>query len=569
MIAISVLALLAAVDTEAAPRPGHLLVAGGDTMIARSFSGALAAHHADWPFGEVGKIMRGADLALVNLECVVASRGAMTDKGELKPFLYRAPPVALEALVAAGVDLVTTANNHTMDYGPAALEEQLELLAAAGIAQAGAGRDRTDASAPTYVKVGELILAVIGVDDQATHGHAAVGRPGTNSYPNDDAIARSLVPIIREARARAHLVVVSPHWGRNWTEGPTAARVKLAHALIDAGADAILGHSAHQFHGVEVYRGRAIVYDMGTFLFDWIHRAGMEQSVAVLLSFGAGGFTELRLLPVRLRSSRVGIPSRVWAERTCAAINEKSAGFATQLRYEPARRSCVVTLAPGARPAPRQPPEEIEESGRTRSLPLPMQERRPGVVLDVPPTWTDGFVPVRLTKGVTVLGARIPEATAPGTGFLVEVALSAGGPLRHGWHGIIVARRERDGAEITLRHPIADGAWTPDRWQSGQVVIDRTLARPPRFLRQGTWKLFWGMENHRSRKRLRLTARAGESLVPIGEIEVYWLAAPYRPSGLGWDGARASLRWWLWLLIGLGLAGLLALGHRLARVRLD
>ena len=133
--------------TTAAPRESvQTLFAAGDTMLARRMPHMVYQHGAGYPLGELETLISRSDIAMVNLECVVATSGAITNKYfERRPYHFRAPPAMIDVLTTVGIDVVTVASNHSMDFGSAALLEELELLKLAGITPVGAGRDQASA----------------------------------------------------------------------------------------------------------------------------------------------------------------------------------------------------------------------------------------------------------------------------------------------------------------------------------------------------------------------------------------------------------------------------------------
>ncbi|MBT3222782.1 MAG: hypothetical protein HN348_27210, partial [Proteobacteria bacterium] len=130
---------------------GHTAIFGGDVLLGRRFNMAL---YDEGPrnriLGSVAPMLRGADIAVVNAEGVIASGGAFSDKGESRPHMYRAHPHAMSVLVDAGVDLLTVGNNHSGDYGPLALREMLDRTLIADMDYAGAGQNLKDARRPAY-----------------------------------------------------------------------------------------------------------------------------------------------------------------------------------------------------------------------------------------------------------------------------------------------------------------------------------------------------------------------------------------------------------------------------------
>src|SRR6266571_3355578 len=137
----------------------------GDTMLGRGVAEHLRRHPPSSLFSpEVREAAREADLFVLNLECCVSDRGERWPD-PAKPFFFRAPPVAVEALALLGVDCVTLANNHALDFGPEALLDTIELLGRAGIRIAGAGATSAEAEAPAVLQARGLRVAVIGLAD--------------------------------------------------------------------------------------------------------------------------------------------------------------------------------------------------------------------------------------------------------------------------------------------------------------------------------------------------------------------------------------------------------------------
>lgn len=256
---------VSAATPDAASGKTYRLFASGDTMLGRRFPALVYEKGPVWPLQQLSDLIKHADIAMTNLECVIATRGTFWDKGEEAPYHFRAPPRMLDVLTEAGFDVVMTSNNHSMDFGPEALLEELELLDAVNIMAVGSGRNAEAAAKPKYIKVGDRVMAIIGLTTYNSHIAAQKDRAGALWANDDKQILDILGPAITEARHHADLVIFSPHWGGNWTEHPTPQRVELAHKLIDLGVDAILGHSAHQLHGIEIYKNKPIVYDWEIF----------------------------------------------------------------------------------------------------------------------------------------------------------------------------------------------------------------------------------------------------------------------------------------------------------------
>jgi poly-gamma-glutamate capsule biosynthesis protein CapA/YwtB (metallophosphatase superfamily) len=186
----------------------------GDTMLGRKVAEVLGhAPPAALVAAEVIELTQAADLVVLNLECCISERGQRWPAVG-KPFFFRAPPAAVGLLHLLGVDCVTLANNHALDYGPEALLATLEHLAKAGIAAVGAGADLARAPRPVVLDSGELRAAVVGFTDHPADFRAGPGHPGVAFADLELGLSGWLPALVRDAAGLADAVLVSPHWGR-------------------------------------------------------------------------------------------------------------------------------------------------------------------------------------------------------------------------------------------------------------------------------------------------------------------------------------------------------------------
>jgi poly-gamma-glutamate capsule biosynthesis protein CapA/YwtB (metallophosphatase superfamily) len=268
----------------------------GDTMLGRGVARVLATAPPEALVApEVRAAMGEADLVVLNLECCISERGRPWDAPG-KPFFFRAPPRAVELLALLGVDGVTLANNHALDYGFDALLDTLAHLTAAGIAVAGAGADLEQARRPAVLAAGGLRVAVVGVTDHPPDFAAGPARPGVAFADLGRAVPDWLLQTVRAADA--DVLLVSPHWGPNMTTTPVRHVRRAATALVDAGATLVAGHSAHVPHGVA---GR-VLYDLGDFLDDYRVDPMLRNDLGLLflVTLDAAGPVRLEALPLKL-----------------------------------------------------------------------------------------------------------------------------------------------------------------------------------------------------------------------------------------------------------------------------
>lgn len=223
-----------------------------------------------WGFAKVGARTRAADLFVVNLECPFTVRGEKVPKN----FNFRARPELVAALHAGGVDVVSLANNHLMDFGQEGLLDTLSTLDEAGIKYFGAGSALKAAREPTVVEVKGVRVAFVGYfflgdrNIEPKEVIATEATAGVAGHHDDLAQMREwVVTDVRAAKANADVVIPFFHWGREGRAAPEPYQVELAHAAVDAGAAAVIGSHPHVLQGMEQYKGAPIIYSLGNFVF--------------------------------------------------------------------------------------------------------------------------------------------------------------------------------------------------------------------------------------------------------------------------------------------------------------
>jgi poly-gamma-glutamate capsule biosynthesis protein CapA/YwtB (metallophosphatase superfamily) len=203
---------------------------------------------------------------MVNLETAVGTRGEPEDKR----FTFQSPPSALEALANAGVDVVSLANNHGVDYGPEGLEDTLEAKKDAPVAVLGIGRNRTEAFEPYETEIRGTKVAVLAADafrDPTTDNWEA-----TSDSPGIAVALKParLVQAVREAKQDAEIVVVYLHWGTEYQNCPTGLQRDIAEQLAEAGATIVVGSHAHIQLGSGMLDDTFVSYGLGNFV--WYSR---------------------------------------------------------------------------------------------------------------------------------------------------------------------------------------------------------------------------------------------------------------------------------------------------------
>lgn len=233
----------------------------GDIMLSRLI-GDIMARNNDWryPFLETADFLKSADITFGNLEGPISARG--TKVGSI--YSFRSDPRAIEGLLYAGFDVLSIANNHIWDYGADAVRDTLAVVKNAGIGIIGGGADYQGTHMPLIRDIKGTRVAFLGYTDLIS--------PSLGSKTSKPAIAYldidQVIPDIKEARKEADLIVVSLHWGNEYETTHNLNQEKIAKALIDVGAQLIIGHHPHVVQPVEEYSGGYIAYSLGNFVFD-------------------------------------------------------------------------------------------------------------------------------------------------------------------------------------------------------------------------------------------------------------------------------------------------------------
>ena len=248
----------AVTTTTQAPRPPIVLGFAGDVSFTHGLDGTD-------PLADVAELLSAPDLTVVNLETTIAEPdvGAPLDK----TYIFRSPPRAVGLLVEAGVDAVSLANNHTLDYGREGLLRTTELLDEADLGYFGAGADRTAAYRPYVAEVGAWTVGFVGL----THVECGWVADDLERWPESawtcPGFERQTLAAVADASRVADLVVVMVHWGIELDHCPQPYQRDLAADWIEAGADLVIGSHPHVLQGVEQIGDGWVVHSTGNFVF--------------------------------------------------------------------------------------------------------------------------------------------------------------------------------------------------------------------------------------------------------------------------------------------------------------
>ncbi|MEN6549006.1 MAG: CapA family protein [Armatimonadia bacterium] len=300
------------------------MIAVGDMMTDRNVGDAIRRNGSLSILEKVRELTRSADVSFANLECPLSTSGPHAPKD----CVFRARPETVAVVKDGGFDIVSLANNHSLNAGREGVLQTLEILDKQGIPYCGARRDRTKGGEASYLKVGQgpVTVGFIAATD-LSFGHG--------SYNKVDPDRANLIAQIQAARPLCDILCVSFHWGDEYQSLPNQRQRNTAHAAVRAGADLILGHHPHTLQGVEVYQGKPILYSMGNFVFD--QREGERMESAIFhLEWVQGWGWQIFAKPVWIPRSRMGpiYPEVARRDRILARLTKISKPLGTTLQVK-------------------------------------------------------------------------------------------------------------------------------------------------------------------------------------------------------------------------------------------
>lgn len=292
-LSLPLLAIGASVrEPEFRPRvtPQTRLLFGGDVMLSR-FVGRLARIRNDSasPLRDLAPLLASADITFVNLEAPFSDRGHTVESG----MIFKAEPDMVEALKLAGIDIVSTANNHARDCGAYGVAYTYDWLAMNGIAVAGTGMDRDAAHAGRVLEANGTRFGFLAYTYDQSNG---------NYTDTDDRIAVMDSDDLKEdmaaMRKRADVIIVSMHAGIEYQPRPNAQQKAFARLAIDQGARIVVGHHPHVTQPAEEYHGGVIFYSLGNLVFDQFQRKETQKGNLAEVVFTGTKLLRYSLVPV-------------------------------------------------------------------------------------------------------------------------------------------------------------------------------------------------------------------------------------------------------------------------------
>lgn len=302
----------------AAPRRPLRVVLMGQALLQHNLS------DDQWPgANRFRALFADADAAFTDLETAIKGRYAEAPLRE-GTFLHAADAGIIDRLAGVGINMFATSNNHAYDFGAGGIRDAIDALDARKLSHAGTGMDLAKAAAPAYRTTEAGTVALVAMASGAVMAGAMAGpnKPGVNEVRRnargdlDETDVGRYLASIKDAASRADIVIAYQHnhyWEKDMADTPPWQRA-LARRAIDAGASIFAAHGAPLLHGIEIYKGRPIFYDLGGLFFQTVTKPGyypneVWQSVVVDCRCTKAGFDRIALTAVQLNDTGTGGPT--------------------------------------------------------------------------------------------------------------------------------------------------------------------------------------------------------------------------------------------------------------------
>ena len=272
----------------------------GDILMDGSVRAQIDKNGIEYPWEMVKEYFQNDDITIGNLETSITTRGT---KWEDKQFNFRSDPKNLKAMKEAGIDVLTLANNHTLDFGYEGLLDTLNHLDKNDIKRVGAGKNKKEAMEGIIIekdglKVGVLSFSRVVPDVKWYATDKRAGLVGAYDPHINEVITR-----IKDIKKETDIVILSIHWGIELSNTPRKQEIDLAKKLIDAGADVIMGHHPHVLQGVETYKGKPIFYSLGNFVFGTKNELTANTMIAQI-NFAGKEIDNIKIIPCSITGGR-------------------------------------------------------------------------------------------------------------------------------------------------------------------------------------------------------------------------------------------------------------------------
>jgi poly-gamma-glutamate synthesis protein (capsule biosynthesis protein) len=294
----------------------------GDILLDRGILTQDKATGLGFFFDEVSPLIKKNDLAFCNLECSISDSGSPLNK----KYIFHAEPESLINLKKAGFNIISIANNHTLDWGRDAFIETKLHIEKNNMFPVGGGNNQQEARKTVVIERNGLKFAFLGYINMLLEDIPFLEDKPAPAWATVDEI----ISEIKNVRDKVDFVIVSFHWGVEFQQYPTINQTQIAHKLIDEGADLIIGHHPHVLNRIEQYKGKYIVYSLGNFLF-YQRKLARTQSMIFGCSFNKTGIHSPYFIPIIIKNYKPCIAKGADAKKIMDVIGNLSKEYNVKL----------------------------------------------------------------------------------------------------------------------------------------------------------------------------------------------------------------------------------------------
>lgn len=310
----------------------YTLKAVGDMMFARGIETVMEENGWSYPLEQVSSYLSSADYTIGNLDSTLATSGTALLG---KPVTLRAEPDAVVNLISSGFDMISLANNNSVDYDSDALVDTITLLEENDINTTGAGSNITEAREIDIVEINGVKTAYISFTEQSdlfwSYSYIRSFKATTSLAGVAPLYEDTVLKDIASAEAAgADVIVVNLHWGSEYSSTPASYAQAYAYAFIDAGADIIIGHNSHIIQGIEVYNGGLICYSLGNFIYDQATSDSTSRGLVLETEITPLGWRDVAFQPVVIEDGQTRLATDEEVEEIFLSLAESSSEYGTE-----------------------------------------------------------------------------------------------------------------------------------------------------------------------------------------------------------------------------------------------
>lgn len=268
----------------------------GDILLDRDVGRKILQNGNKYPYEYVKEILNKSDIVYGNLECPLLNKGTPTIKR--RELIFKGEVSNSTALKEAGYSILNLANNHAMDYGSGGLLSVINALKDSSIMPLGGGTDNKSSHTPVFIIKKGIKVGFLGYSIFPPEGYVFLeNKPDIARFSNS-----ITAEDIKQAKAQCDFLVVTFHWGKEFSHFPSDLQKEMAHLAIDSGCDMVVGHHPHVLQGIERYKGKPIFYSLGNFVFDKQIPPGTDESIILNIRINRNGIVDSEIIPVKIKN---------------------------------------------------------------------------------------------------------------------------------------------------------------------------------------------------------------------------------------------------------------------------